>query len=117
MEREKVLYELEYQVNELRKAKLQEIEYNDMTIKEFLDLGFDNSFILLNGEWFNLGYKWFVGDNYGYESDDFGELTKEQLNCLVKYVDSELTDYNYQHVDVELVNSEDNKYFRSDNNE
>lgn len=111
MEREKVLYELEYQVNELRKEKLHEIEYNDMTIKEFLDLGFDNSFIEIKGQWFNLGYKWFIGDNYGYESNDFGELTNEQLNCRIRYVDSTLGDYNYQQVSVELVYEKDAEKF------
>ena len=118
---EKLLYELEYQVNELRNSKLSAIKYENLTIKELLDLGFDNCFIRLNNngneQWFNLGYKWKVKDNktdkyvYGYESNDFGELNEKQLNCMVEYVNDDLGDYNYLQVSVDLVNEEDNKYF------
>ena len=113
MEKEKLLYELEYQVQELRKARLSAIKYNNMTIKDFLDLGFDNSFILIKDQWFNLGFKWHDKDynNYGYESDDFGELTNEQLNCVIEYVDDEISDYDYQQVSVRLINKMDEKYF------
>lgn len=112
---EKLLYDLEYQVNELRKAKLSEIEYNDMTVQELLDLGFDNSFIKINDQWFNLGYRWHDNKVYGYESSDFGELTEEQLNCSVKYVDDEVSEYNYQQVSVKLANEKDSRYFLGGN--
>lgn len=114
---DKLLYELEYQVNELRKAQLSAIEYENMTIKELLDLGFDNCFIILinNGkkQWFNLGYKDIDRHNQKiyYESDDFGCLNEKQLSCMVHYVNDEISDYNYLQVSVELVNEEDSKYF------
>lgn len=112
-----LLYNLEYQLNEKRKATINNIRYNEMTIKEFLDLGFNNSDIKINGRWRNLGYKWFTKNYktddyiYGYESGDFGELTPEQLNVKVKFVRSETTDENYTNVDVRLVNDDDSKYF------
>lgn len=109
-----LLYELEYKANELRETRLNEIKYSEMSIKDLLDLGFDNSFIEIKGQWYNLGYKWYIGDNFGYESSNFGELNKEQLNCIVKYVDDEISDYNYQQVSVELVNEENSKYFLGD---
>lgn len=112
-----LLYNLEYQVNEKRRAKLSQIKYETLTVKEFLDLGFNNSGINIGSEYYNLGFKWFVEDNktkqlvYGYESCDFGELTKEQLDVKVEYVSSYLTDDNYLNVEVKLVNDDDSKYF------
>lgn len=109
----KLLYELEYNVNELREQQLNKIEYNIMSVRDLLDLGFDNCFIKIEDNWFNLGYKWYNMQHkmWGYESNDFGELKKEQLNSLVKFVDSEISDYNYLQVSVELVNEKDKKYF------
>ena len=142
----KLLYELEYQVNELRKIQLNKIEYNNMsvkhllvtqagdiklreqqlsniehnnmTIKELLDLGFDNCFIRLdnngNKQWFNLGFKDIDRNDNNkiyYESNDFGLLNEKQLSCMVRYVNDEISDYNYLQVSVELVNESDKKYF------
>lgn len=115
---DKLLYELEYKVNELRKAQLSAIEYENMSVRDLLDLGFDNCFIRLNNngnkQWFNLGYKDIDrkdNNKVYYESNDFGELTEKQLNCMVKYVSEEISDYNYQQVYVELVNEKENIYF------
>ena len=112
---ERLLYDLEYQVNELRKTKLNTIKHNNMTVQQLLDLGFDNSFIIISDKWFNLGYRWQDKKVYGYGSkygsNDFGELNEDQLNCMVKYVADEISDYNYQQVSVELVNEKDSKYF------
>jgi len=111
--KEKLLYELEYQVNELRKIKLNKIKYNNMSVKNLLDLGFDNCFIKINDNWFNLGYKDIDRHNNKiyYESNDFGSLNENQLNCMVKYLNHDLGDYNYLQVSVDLVNEEDSKYF------
>ena len=112
-----LLYNLEYQVNEKRKTRLSQVKHDTLTIKEFLDLGFNNSGINMCGKYYNLGFKWFVEDyktkqlKYGYESSDFGELTKEQLDVEIEYVSSYLTDDNYLNVDVKLVNDDDIKYF------
>ena len=112
-----LLYNLEYQVNEKRKTRLSQVKHDTLTIKEFLDLGFNNSGINICGKYYNLGFKWFVEDYktkqlvYGYESSDFGELNKEQLDVKIKYVSSYLTDDNYLNVEVKLVNDDDSKYF------
>lgn len=107
-----LLYDLEYKVNEMRKERLSAIQYEEMSVKDLLDLGFDSSLIEIEGKWYDLGYKWHLrSGEFGYESTDFGELNEKQLNCMVKYVDDEINDYNYQQVSVELVNKEDSKYF------
>ena len=109
-----LLYDLEYKVNEMRKTRLSEIKYEEMSVKDFLDLGFNNSYIIINSKWFNLGYKWKICKDYGYESSDFGELNKEQLNVMIKYNDYEVNDNDYNsyiEVSVALVNEEDSKYF------
>lgn len=110
---DKLLYELEYQLNELRKAKLSEIEYNNMSVKELLDLGFDNCFIKITDNWYNLGYKDIdrINNKIYYESNDFGRLNDKQLSCIISYVNHEISDYNYLQVSVELVNKEDSKLF------
>lgn len=109
-----LVYELEYEVAELRRKRLNVIKNRDMTIKEFLDLGFNNSNIKINEEWFNLGYKWFDSkkEHFGYESGDFGELNKQQLNCVIHFISNELDDNNCMCVNVELKNKEDIKYFK-----
>lgn len=114
MERDKLLYELEYQVNKLRKIQLNAIEYNDLSVKELLDLGFDSAFIRIGSSWYNLGYKWKMQGKTGYESSDFGELNDKQLNCMVKYVSDDISDYNYQQVSVELIDEKDNMFFLGD---
>lgn len=116
MENKELLYELELKVNELRETQLRKIKYYDISVKELLDLGFNNIFIKLDGKWFNLGYKEFDKDfetgvkTYNYYSEDF-ELNEEQLNVKVHYYNGELNDYNYLDVSVVLVNEEDKKLF------
>ena len=118
---DKLLYELEYEISELRRRNFNDIRYNEMTIKELLDLGFDNTFIIVGDNCYNLGYKWKIQDskikeiNYGYESSDFGELNEKQLSCIVEYCDYELSNnygfMDYMQITVKLVNEEDKKYF------
>ena len=118
MENKELLYELEYKVNELRRQYLSEVEYNELTIKEVLDLGFNNTNIIINEETYNLGYKWKMIDlktneeKIGYETADFGVLTNKQLSCKVKYCYTELVDVGYTDLYVELVNEEDEKLFK-----
>ena len=109
-----LVYELEYEVSELRRKRLNVIKNRDITIKELLDLGFNNSYLRINEEWFNLGYKWFdcKKENFGYESGDFGELNEQQLNCVVHFISSELDDDNCMCINVELKDKEDIKYFK-----
>ena len=48
MENKKLLYQLEYEVAELRKRYLNYIDTNEITLKEVLDLGFNNTYINLD---------------------------------------------------------------------
>lgn len=107
----KLLYDLEYQVNEERKNRLSAIEYEDLSVKELLDLGFNDTFIKIDNNWYELGYKSTNIDD-SYYSNDFGYLEEEQLKCMVKYFDNKINDNNYLEIDVVLVNEEDKKYFK-----
>ena len=102
MENKDLLYELEYKVNELKQQYLSEVKYNELTIREVLDLGFNNTNIMLDfdnstyKESYNLGYKWKIFDTKE-NKDKFGYET---------------SDYGYTDLYVELVNEEDIKYFK-----
>lgn len=113
---EDMLYDLEYKVNELRKSRLSTIEYENMSVKDLLDLGFNNTYILINDAWYDLGYKWFASDKFGYEGD-FGELNDKQKSCMVKFNSAEINDENYTIVYIELVNKDDEKYFKIEGDE
>lgn len=116
MNRDKLLYELEYEVNKARQRAIDTIKYDVMSVREFLDLGFDYSHIFVKGKRLELGYKWYVVDSAtgiehrGYENNEH-ELDKNQLACIVRYVGSYVDDDGYTQVDVELVDNRDSKYF------
>lgn len=110
----KLLWELEYEVNELRKRQLDVVRYEELTIKELLDLGFNNTYTKINDAWYQLGYK---DEENKYYSDDFGYLNKKQLDCKVKYWNHDLGDYNYLEVSVILENEKDFKLFEEYNEE
>jgi len=109
----KKLYQLEYEVAELRKKCLNRIDNSydkyEITLKEVLDAGFNNVFIknLLStkkyvGMYKDLENKYVVGNYYLKD--------KNILNANVIFVDYEITeDYygNYLNVYCKFV---DNKY-------
>lgn len=114
----KLFYEIENEYLELRDNLINRFinRYNDssdhITLKEFLDLGFNNCYIWLNTCKndiailcrYNLGYKDL--DN-SYYSEDFS-LNEKQLNCKI----GNITDYDkdsdgYTIVYINLNNKED----------
>lgn len=105
---EKLLYELEYDLQEKRHNALHEIKYNNLSVKELLDLGLNDTFILIDNVWYELGYKSVDG---GYYSDGYGYLNDDQLKVMVKYVDDEISDCDHLEISVALVNDDDKKYF------
>lgn len=102
----KLFYELE---NELMTLKEDLIDYDkELTIKEFLDIGFNNSYITFEtfGKVFNLGYK--IENKYW--SNDFS-LNEKQLNCKIKMCDSDYDLEGYTIIYVQLVNESDRQLF------
>lgn len=88
---------------------------SDFTIKEFLDKGFNNSYIYLKYEdngipvlkTFNLGYK---DSENNYYSEDFS-LNDRQLKCKVKIEEWDTDSDNFTIVYVSLKNKSDARYF------
>lgn len=102
----KLFYEIE---NEYMTLKEDLIDYDrELTIKEFLDIGFNNSYIYFDkfGKSFNLGYKF----KNEYCSEDFS-LNESQLNCKIKMIDYSEDLDRYTIIYVQLVNESDKKYF------
>ena len=102
----KLFYELE---GELMNLKEDLIDYDkELTIKEFLDIGFNNSYITFEnfGKTFDLGYKF----ENEYCGSDFS-LNKKQLNCKIRMCDYDTDSEGYTIIYVELVNESDKKYF------
>lgn len=114
----KLFYEVESDYLELKNKLLDKFNCDygkneeHITIKEFLDIGFNNSFIYLGVKennipiikQFNLGYK--ESYNGGYYSEDFS-LNEEQLKCkigdIVNY-DTDSMDYTIMFVSLENEN-------------
>lgn len=112
MENKKLLYQLEYEVAELRKQYLNHIDsdYRDdnekLTLKEVLDLGFNNTYI--NLEDIRVGI--YKDENGDYVANGYFLTDDELLNANVKYIENETyTDYYGDYVEV-YVKFEDKKY-------
>lgn len=106
MENKKLLYQLEYEVAELRKQYLNYIDTDKITLKEVLDLGFNNTYINLD----NIRVGIFKDENGDYVANGYFLTDDELLNANVKYIEDETyTDYygDYVEVYVEFV---DKKY-------
>lgn len=88
------------------------VMYNEITIKELLDLGFNNNYLILsNGDTFKLG---FIDENGEY----WETLTEEQLNTKIYmkedfgwYDDEDLDGDGYHIAKVYCLNKEDEKLF------
>lgn len=111
MENKKLLYQLEYEVAELRTQCLNYVEdEEDLTLKEVLDLGFNNTYIYID-ETLNRKVGIYKDDENEYVANGYF-ITKndELLNAKVKYVEDETyTDYYGDYVEV-YVEFEDKKY-------
>ena len=106
MENKKLLYQLEYEVAELRKRYLNYIDTDKITLKEVLDLGFNNTYINLD----NIRVGIFKDENGDYVANGYFLTDDELLNANVKYVENETyTDYYGDYVEV-YVKFEDKKY-------
>ena len=106
MENKKLLYQLEYEVAELRKRYLNYIDTDKITLKEFLYLGFNNIYINLD----NIRVGIFKDENGDYVANGYFLKDDELLNANVKYVENETyTDYYGDYVEV-YVEFEDEKY-------
>lgn len=87
--------------------RCNKVYYNDLTVRELLDLGFNNNYLILSNEKFKrfeLGYK----DENGTYSN---ELTDEQLNVIVKYYRDSLDYDDYVIMIVKCKNIDDEKLF------
>ncbi len=114
-----LLYNIEGQYRDKLQHCLEAIE-EPITVKEFLDLGFNNSYIYLDGT-YNLGYKYY---DYDYNtsqyldttsySSDFS-LNESQLNTFVIYSDMEHDSDGFRVVYVKLVNENDINKFIDEN--
>lgn len=111
MENKKLLYQLEYEVAELRKQYLNYVKDDEyLTLKEVLDLGFNNTYIYTD-EILNRKVGIYKDDENEYVANGYF-ITKndELLNAKVKYVEDETyTDYYGDYVEV-YVEFEDEKY-------
>lgn len=106
MENKKLLYQLEYEVAELRKQYLNYIDTDKITLKEVLDLGFNNTYINLD----NIRVGIFKDENGDYVANGYFLTDDKLLNANVKYIEDETyTDYygDYVEIYVEFV---DKKY-------
>ena len=81
---------------------------NDLTVRDLLDLGFNNNYLIFSNEKsnrFELGYK----DEEGTYSN---ELTDEQLNVIVKYYRDSVDYDDYVIMIVKCKNIDDEKLFK-----
>lgn len=97
-----MLYDLEYKVNELRKDYEDRVIYNDLTLKDVLDLGFNRTYLFINEQ-----YVYFYKDldnNYLLEDNYFTD--EKILNEKVSFVCSEIDDYNYLEITITFKDEE-----------
>ena len=86
-----ILWKLEQDFKEELESALNVAKYNEPTIKELLDLGFNNNYLMLsNGRKIELGY-------ININGERSKELTKKQLN--VKILMDEDFGYDYDDTD------------------
>lgn len=107
----KLLYELEYKVGELRRRIIRDIDTDKLTLKQVLDFGLDKVF--LNG------YELYIDavnkDNIGYIIDGYYLTDEELLNAVVQYENDEIyvdlydREYDYLQVKVKFVDDKYNK--------
>jgi len=107
--KDKLLYDLEYKVNELRKDYINKVKYEDLTLKDVLDLGFNNTYIFINDD---IGYVRFYKDlDNNYLCEDYYFKEEDILNSKVKYEYSEYGDENYLELTVSFIDDKQHKLF------
>lgn len=94
MEDMKLLYQLEYEVKEIREQYIKKLKYDNLRLRDLLDLGFNNVYIhdSENKHIYNLfkdSEGFYTIDNWNLEDDAI-------LDAIVEYDYSELyEDYGY----------------------
>ena len=107
----KLFYEVENEYN-TKRQNLLDLD-NEIYLKDFLDIGFNNSYIYIDNKRYEVGYKYneYLSNIYKSNySSDFS-LNDKQLKCLVKITDYDYDYDNYTIVYVKLVNESDKEYF------
>ena len=109
----KLLYQLEYEVAELRKQYLNYIEYDykddneKLTLREVLDLGFNNTYINLD----NIRVGIYKDNNGDYIANGYFLTDDKLLNAEIKYIENETytDDYgDYVEIYVKFVDEKNN---------
>lgn len=105
-----LLWKLQYNFITEFEKRCNKIYDNDLTVRELLDLGFNNNYLILSNEKFKrfeLGYK----DEDGTYSN---ELTDEQMNTIVEYYRDSLDYDDYVIMLVKCKNIDDEKLFKEE---
>ena len=109
----KLLYQLEYEVAELRKQYLNYMGYDykddneKLTLREVLDLGFNNTYINLD----NIRVGIYKDNNGDYIANGYFLTDDELLNAEIKYIENETYTDNYGdyiEIYVEFVDEKNN---------
>jgi hypothetical protein len=97
----KKLYNIEYELGQLREELLSMVEEEDLTLREVLDLGFNNVYIN--------NINMYKDNEDEYRIVRYRIINKELLDAKVKYVDYELGDLFESHLEI-YCKFEDEKY-------
>lgn len=93
MKDNKLLYQLEYELAETRKKYLSHLNGKEITLKEVLDLGFNNTYI--NG----VGI--YKDDENEYVANGYYIKDDELLNAKIQYIkDETYTDYYGEYLEI-----------------
>ena len=82
-----LLYNVELQVAELRESLISQLEYENLSLREVLDLGFNNTFIN--------GIGMYKDENDEYIAKGYFIRDDELLNAEVEYIENEIKDDNF----------------------
>lgn len=116
-----LLWKKEEEFKEMLENSLNCVKYDNLTIRELLDLGFNNNYLMLSN-----GKKWgkielgYIDEEGNYSED----LTEEQLNVKVYmkedfgyYSDEDIDEDGYHIAKVYCINSDDEKLFNKEEKE
>ena len=81
------LYNLEYQVAELRESLISQVEFENLPLREVIDLGFNNVYV--NG----IGI--YSDENDEYVANGYFIRDDELLNAEVEYIENEIKNNNF----------------------
>ena len=108
MENKKLLWELQKEYLDRLEDCYDYAKYNEITLKELLDLGFNNNYLLKEEDYtyrFKLGW-------VDFDRQYSKKFTEEQLNVKVQLKDYDFDGDGYVIAYIYLVNEEDYKLFK-----